>query len=224
MGNYVAGIFGASPVAPLQDHMEQCYKAAKELNAFFTAVTHNDWATVKAHREAIVTLENQADESKAHIRANLPKTMFMPVAREDLLELVLVQDRIPNLARDISGLVIGRKMQIPPDMQQSFLGFVSRNIDAAKKARKTIRELDELYETSFRGTEVGLVTSFIAELDEIENDTDRLQMKLRDQLFALEADLPPINVMFLYRVIELIGEIGDQAERIGRRLELIISH
>ena len=224
MGNYVAGIFGASPVAPLQDHMEQCYKAAKELNAFFTAVTHNDWATVKVHREAIVTLENAADESKAQIRANLPKSLFMPVAREDLLELVLVQDRIPNLARDISGLVIGRKMQIPPDMQQSFLEFVSRNIDAARKARKTISELDELYETGFRGAELDLVTSFIAELDQIENDTDRQQMKVRDQLFALEADLPPVNVMFLYRVIELIGQIGDQAERIGRRLELIITH
>ncbi|MCP4001018.1 MAG: TIGR00153 family protein [Gammaproteobacteria bacterium] len=224
MGNYVSGIFGASPVAPLQGHMEQCYKAAKELSPFFTAVTHNDWAAATVHREAIVTLENQADVSKAQIRANLPKSLFMPVAREDLLELVLVQDRIPNLARDISGLVIGRKMQIPVDMQISFLGFVSRNIDAARKARKTIRELDELYETGFRGTELELVTSFIAELDEVENDTDRLQMKLRDQLFVLEADLPPVNVMFLYRVIELIGEIGDQAERIGRRLELIISH
>jgi predicted phosphate transport protein (TIGR00153 family) len=109
-------------------------------------------------------------------------------------------------------------------MQESFLVFVSRNVDAAKKARKTIRELDELYETGFRGAEVELVTSFIEELDQIENETDDLQASVRQQLFKLEADLPPINVMFLYRVIELIGEIGDQAERIGRRLELIITH
>jgi len=224
MGNYVSKIFGASPVAPLQDHMEKCYKAAKELNNFFAAVAAEDWPAVQRHRESIVTLENEADVLKAKIRAQLPKSLFMPVAREDLLGLVLVQDKIPNLARDISGLVNGRKMQIPPDMHKLFLEFVSRNVDAAKKARKTIRELDELYETGFRGSEVELVTSFIAELDQIENDTDTLQAAVRDQLFLLETDLPAVNVMFLYRVIELIGDIGDTAERIGRRLELIITH
>jgi uncharacterized protein Yka (UPF0111/DUF47 family) len=30
--------------------------------------------------------------------------------------------------------------------------------------------------------------------------------------------------MFLYRIIELTGDIGDMAERIGRRLELLLSH
>ena len=69
-----------------------------------------------------------------------------------------------------------------------------------------------------------LVGELIADLDRIENETDELQQIVRRQLFKLEADLPAVNVMFLYRIIELIGDIGDMAERIGRRLELIISH
>jgi predicted phosphate transport protein (TIGR00153 family) len=204
--------------------METCFKAAKQLKEFFDAVTEGDWARVDACRARIVELENEADDLKAQIRAQLPKSLFMPVAREDLLGLVLVQDRIPNLARDISGLVQGRRMEIPEVMQESFLDFVGRNVDAARKARKTIRELDELYETGFRGAEVALVTSFIEQLDQIENDTDELQAAVRQQLFEIEAQLPPVNVIFLYRVISLIGEIGDMAERIGRRLELIIAH
>ena len=224
MGNYISKIFGDSPVAPLQAHMEKCYLAAKELGDLFTYVTEEQWDEVEKSREKIVVLENEADELKAQIRAQLPKGLFMPVAREDLLELVLVQDRIPNLARDVSGLVIGRRMLIPAALRQSFLEFVSRNIDAAKKARKTINELDELYETGFRGAEVELVAELIADLDQIENETDELQAEVRKQLFDLEAELPPVNVMFLYRVIELIGDIGDMAERIGRRLELVISH
>jgi predicted phosphate transport protein (TIGR00153 family) len=224
VGNYISKIFGASPVAPLQEHMEKCYKAARALNDFFAAMTAEDWPKVEEMRAKIVTLENEADELKAQIRSQLPKSMFMPVAREDLLGLVLVQDQIPNLARDVSGIALGRRMQIPASMQESFLQFVDRNVDAAKKARKTIRELDELYETSFRGAEVELVTAFIAELDQIENDTDELQARLRGRLFEMEAGLPPVDVIFLYRVIELIGDIGDTAERIGRRLELLINH
>jgi len=30
--------------------------------------------------------------------------------------------------------------------------------------------------------------------------------------------------MFMYKVIELTGEIADMAERVGRRLELLLSH
>ena len=201
MGSYISKIFGASPVAPIQDHMEICYKTAKELVRFFEYVNSGDWEKVRESREKIVRLENEADEAKKQIRMQLSQALFMPVARADLLDLVLVQDKIPNLARDVSGLVIGRQLAIPDVLQEQFLAFVSRNVDAAKGARKTIRELDQ-----------------------IENETDVLQAKLRQILFGIEKDLSPIDVMFLYKVIESIGDIGDMAERIGRRLELLMNH
>ena len=113
---------------------------------------------------------------------------------------------------------------MPEQIQQRFLEFVSRNVDAAKKARKSIRELDELYETGFRGAEAELVESLVAELDQIEDDTDAIQAEIRAALFAIEDDLSPVNVIFLYRIIELTGEIADTAERIGRRLEVLLSH
>jgi hypothetical protein len=115
-------------------------------------------------------------------------------------------------------------MRIPEAVQQRFLDFVTRNVDAAKQARKSVRELDELYETGFRGAEAALVEQLVDRLDELENDTDALQVTLRGELFAIENELPPVDVMFLYRIIELTGDIADMAERIGRRLELLLSH
>ena len=87
-----------------------------------------------------------------------------------------------------------------------------------------MRELDELFTAGFRGAEVSLVSSMIEDLDRIETDTDDLQAELRAELYAVEGSLEPVNVMFLYRVIELTGEIADMAERVGRRLELLLSH
>ncbi len=224
MGNYISKIFGASPVGPIQDHMDTCYKCAKELIVFFELVVSDDWDQVEAARARIVNFEREADDLKKQLRAQLSKSLFMPVPRQDLLELLLVQDRIANLARDVSGLVFGRRMFIPLVIQKDFLAFVNRNVDAAEKARKSIRELDELYEAGFRGTEAELVESLVQELDQIEDDTDAMQARIRAELFAIEKDLPPIDVVFLYRVIELTGEIGDMAERIGRRLEVLLSH
>lgn len=224
MGTYISKIFGKSPVGPIQDQMDTCYRCAKELVTFFNHVIEDDWENAAKSRERIVELENEADELKKQIRSQLPKSLLMPVPREDLLELLQVQDKIANRSRDVSGIVLGRQAKIPAAVREKFVAFVSRNVDAAKQARKSIRELDELYETGFRGAEAKLVEELVNTLDEIENDTDALQVEVRAELFAIEKELPPIDVMFLYRIIELIGEIGDMAERIGRRLELLLSH
>lgn len=224
MANLLANIFGSSPVMPLEKHVDIAYKCTRELVGFFEAVVAGDWDEARAIRGTIESLENEADDMKKEIRLRLPKSLFMPVPREDLLELLLVQDKMANRAKDVSGLILGRKMEIPAPIAERFVEFVQRCVDAAKQARKSVRELDELFTTGFRGAEVTLVSSLIEELDRIETETDELQARLRAELFAVESDLDPVHVIFLYRVIELTGEIADMAERVGRRLELLLSH
>lgn len=88
---------------------------------------------------------------------------------------------------------------------------------------KVINELDELLETGFKGREVDLVESMIDELDRIEDDTDQMQIDLRQGLRAIENDYNPIDVMFLYKILEWVGAIADQAQRVCARLELMIA-
>ena len=224
MANVLANIFGSSPVKPLEKHINIVYRCAKQLHGFFVASIDGDWNKAMTFRDEIARLETSADDVKKQIRLSLPKSLFMPVPREDLLELLLVQDKIANRTKDVSGLVIGRKLQIPPQIADQFLEFVDRNIDAAKQARKSVRELDELFTAGFRGAEVDLVSGLIEELDQIETDTDDKQAALRGVLFEIEKSLNPIDAIFMYQVIELTGEIADMAERVGRRLELLLSH
>ena len=224
MANMLANIFGKSPVKPLEKHIGIAFRCAKQLHAFFAAAAKGNWEKAQSVRNEIERLEHEADDLKKKIRLGLPKSLFMPVPREDLLELLLVQDKIANRTRDVSGIVMGRKMQIPAEIAEQFLEFVDRNVDAAKQARKSVRELDELFTAGFRGAEVDLVEAMIEELDQIETDTDDKQAALRGALFAIEDTLNPIDAVFMYQVIELTGEIADMAERVGRRLELLLSH
>jgi predicted phosphate transport protein (TIGR00153 family) len=224
MANVLANIFGSSPVQPLEKHIGVAFSCAKQLKGFFAAAIAGDWEKAAKVRDEIERLEGEADDLKKAIRLRLPKSLFMPVPREDLLELLLVQDKIANRTRDVSGIVLGRKMKIPPQVADQFVEFVERNVDAAKQARKSVRELDELFTTGFRGAEVDLVSGLIEELDQIETDTDDQQAALRAAVFAIEDTLNPVDAVFLYKVIELTGEIADMAERVGRRLELLLSH
>jgi len=224
MANVLANIFGRSPVQPLEKHIEVAFRCAKKLRPFFTAAVKGNWERAISYRNEIEELEHKADDLKKQIRLHLPKSLFMPVPREDLLELLLVQDMIANRTKDVSGLVMGRKLRVPAPISKQFLEFVDRNIDAAKQARKSVRELDELFTTGFRGAEVNLVQELIEELDRIETDTDEKQAELRAALYEIEDTLKPVDAVFMYQVIELTGEIADMAERVGRRLELLLSH
>jgi predicted phosphate transport protein (TIGR00153 family) len=224
MTNVLAGVFGSSPVMPIEKHAEVVHKCARQLIEFFSAVVRSDWETAAEVRAEISQLENRADELKNEIRKNLPKSLFMPVPRQDLLELLLVQDKIANRAKDVSGIVMGRKLEIPASIVDEFQEFVARCVDSTKQARESVRELDELFTTGFRGAEAELVSSMIEKLDAIETDMDDREVRLRAGLYAVESELNPVDVIFLYQTIGNVGEIADMAERVGRRLELLLSH
>ena len=223
MGNVLANVFGSSPVKPLEQHMDIAFRCAKKLRPFFEAVIAKDYGRMAEVRGQIEALENEADNLKKSIRLNMPKSLFMPVPREDLLELLLVQDKIANRTRDVSGIIMGRKMVIPDPIAEKFMEFVNSNVDAAKQARKSVRELDELFTAGFKGAEVELISELIEELDAIETHTDEQQTQIRSALFEIEKTLDPIDAIFMYEVIQLTGETADMAERVGRRLELLLS-
>jgi predicted phosphate transport protein (TIGR00153 family) len=223
MANSVANIFGKSPVQPLEQHCDMVYRCAAKLRPFFKAVIEGDEQRAREVRSQIEVLEQEADALKKAIRQQMPRSLFMPVPRQDLIELLLVQDKIANRTRDVSGIVIGRHLQIPDAVVDQFLRFVDLNIDAAKQARKSVRELDELYTVGFKGAEVELVSTMIEKLDAIESRTDSAAVALRAGVYEIEDTLNPVDAVFLYEIITLTGEIADMAERVGRRLELLLS-
>ena len=223
VGGYMGGIFGSSPVSPLQKHMSKVYSCASELIPLFNAVINEDWEKVAKCQQLISTLEQDADILKKDLRLNLPKGLFMPVSRQDLLEVLLMQDSIANKAKDIAGTIVGRKMVLPEIIHEDYIRFVSRCVAACKQARKAINELDELVETGFSGQEIQIVTDMITKLDDIESNTDNLQTAIRSRIFEIENDLPPIEMMFLYKIIEGTGQIADKSQGVGSRLMLMLA-
>lgn len=221
--NSILGMFAKSPIKPLQEHIDKVHQCASILVPFFDATVSGNWESAIQLRQQISATEREADSLKREIRLTLPGGLFMPVERTDLLELLTQQDKIANKAKDISGRVIGRQLVIPEAIQQPFNAYLLRCLDAVSLAKQAINELDDLLETGFRGREVDLVAKMIAELDKIEEDTDVLQIKIRRQLFAIENDMNPIDVMFLYKIIEWVGDLADLAERVGSRLELMLA-
>jgi len=216
-------LFGRSPVKPMLEHISKAQACAQELLPFFEAVLKQDWQKVAEVRLRIAVLEGDADTLKRDIRLHLPKSLFMPVPRSDLLELLTMQDRIANCAKDISGVVLGRKMVFPKSMHDLINDYLASSLAATGQANKALNELDELFETGFGGQEIKLVTKMLITLDELEHKADELEVQIRGQLMALESELNPIDVMFMYKVFDLIGNLADVSQRVGSRLQILIA-
>ena len=222
-GSYFSAIFGKSPVRPLQEHMEKILSCVSELTPFTKAVLAGKQEAIATHHKNIVTKENEADALKKELRLRLPSTLFMPIDRRDVLEVLTMQDMVAGSARDVAGLIVGRDMKIPKSMAKTYKKLIKRCIDASKQAYTAICELDELIETGFGRVERKRVGRLLIKLDVIEQNTDDLQVQLRSELFSLESELPPVDVMFLYKVIESTGTIADRAQRVGSRLQLMLA-
>ncbi len=219
----ILSMFGRSPIRPLQHHMEKAHAAVELLYPFMQAVFQKNWAQAKECQQRISHLEHEADDLKRDLRTHLPKSLFLPVPRSDLLGLLSQQEMLANTAKDIAGIVLGRKMIIPDAVAVAFDQFLKQCIHASAQATRAINELDELLETGFRGREVTVVETLIHELDKIESQTDHMQIEIRESLFVIEKTLAPVDVVFLYKIIELIGDLADYAQQTGNRLLLLLA-
>ncbi len=223
INNPFANLFGRSPFGPMQAHMAKVNDCVAELVPFMEAVIANDWDRAEMLQKRISDLENEADAIKHDVRSHLPKQLFLPVPRYDLLELLHMQDSVANTARDIAGIMLGRKMRIPESMATDITGYLKTSVTSVEQAHKAMNELDELLETGFLGREVSIVEKMLARIDELEHEADALEVEVRAKLLGLEKDLPPVDVIFLYKVIDHIGDLADRAQKSGSRLELLLA-
>ena len=203
--------------------MKVACRAAFMLPDFFEAVLKTDWDQANKLGDKIARLEGNADDIKRKIRSNLPYSLFMPVSRSDLLDLLKSQDRIPNRAKDIVGLCRGRNMVFPGELGESMRDFVASSVSAVSVAMQTLEELDELFETGFSGREIDLISDMISKLNAAEHVADEKQKEIQILLYQMESHINPVDVIFLYRIIDWVGDIADNAQAVGNRMLNLIA-
>lgn len=204
--------------------MALVHSCVNQLVDLFEAMQRRDHTEVTAVYYKIAELEQKADDQKHMLRDHLPKSLFMPIARQDLLDALRIQDKLANRTRDIAGIVVGRKLHFPDGAAGLMLDMVKATVNTVSKTHDVVNELDELVETGFRGRAVRLVEDMLVELDELESTTDRIQVEIRAALFEVEQDLSAVDVMFMYRVLESVAKIADDAERVGRRFQMMLAN
>jgi predicted phosphate transport protein (TIGR00153 family) len=220
---YFSGIFGKSPFPSLQKHAAICAEASEVLLQLVPAANAARWDEVEQLYDTLTRLEHKADKQKRNIRSKLPRGFFLPVARADLLDLLSRQDEIANDARDIAGLMLGRRMQFPQAVQSGVFELIEAAVATCIRVRELVGLFDELLDTGFSGLEAKRVAAMIEEVEQLEANTDVLVVGIRKKLFEVETELAPVQAIFFYRVLDMIAELADGAERVAHRVQMMIA-
>ncbi|MBW2286787.1 MAG: TIGR00153 family protein [Deltaproteobacteria bacterium] len=219
----IGNLFGASPIRPMQRHMQAAVACAREVLPLFEDMVAGRTETYPDRRKRVDELEHQADDIKHEIRSKLPNRLFMAFERRDILEILDQQDSIADRAQDIAELVDQRKMVVPELLAEAMLDLVRKVIATCEHAGQVIQELDELVETGFSGREVERVRGLITVLNGLETETDELAERVKRKLFEIEDSLG-VSTVFWYELIGWVARMADHAEKVGNRMRVLIAN
>jgi predicted phosphate transport protein (TIGR00153 family) len=223
MKRTIFDLFAKSPFGPLQDHMRKVMDCVVLIPDLYRALEEEDEKNFERLVEEIKEAEHEADKIKNEIRGDLPKTVFTPVDRDDLLEALSLQDSISDYAEDVAVLLSMKTLPFPATMRNEFWKFLEQVMVTVDQYAKINEELDELMEASFGGAEAGKVEEMIDNLGREEHKTDRLQHELVRKLLSMEDKIGTLNVIMWMKVLEATGNLANRAEKVGNRLRLFLS-
>jgi predicted phosphate transport protein (TIGR00153 family) len=215
-------LFGRSPFAPLQSHMEKIADCIHLLTKLFDAVLAEDQKEVEVIAEQISKLEHKADLAKNDIRNHLPKSLYLPIDRSHLLEILTLQDNLADKAEDVAVLVTLKPLKILDSFKDLFFEFLAKNIETFDEVHKVIKEMHDLLESSFGGSEAEKVRILVDQVAYKEHEVDLIQRRLLKEVFKIEDEMSYSTFHLWQRIFESIADISNTSEKLGWRVRRIL--
>lgn len=216
-------LFGRSPFAPLAHHAERVHEVVKLVRAIVDAFVDQEWDTVEELSERISRLEHAADEAKQELRIQLPRSLFLPVDRGDLLGYLKEQDRIADCVEDLAVLLALRRTPTPEALRKPFLDLVDHVLKTTDSWYEMASGLPKLQESSFTGPEMKKAVDLVRDLGAQEFEADQVQDAVSRAIVKHEEELGPISFYFWMRIVHKLGEMANHAENTGDRLRLMLA-
>lgn len=218
----ILNLFGRSPFAPLQSHMDQVAKCVHLLPDLFKALQEKNYPAADQVSEKISEMEHFADLTKNDIRNHLPKTLFLPIDRGHLLEILSTQDRIADAAEDVAVLTSLKPLVLLDSFKEDFELFLTKNIEAFDQAQRIIKEIHELLESSFGGIEAQKVRAMVEDVSFKEHEADLIQRKLLKKLIQSENEMSYATYNLWQGIFQGIASVSNLSENLANRIRMTL--
>jgi predicted phosphate transport protein (TIGR00153 family) len=218
----IARLFGKSPFAPLQTHMNKVASCIDKLAKVLEALPKTEMEKIERLVGELSHLEHEADLTKNDIRNHLPRSLFLPIDRSHFLDILSIQDTIADKAEDIGVLLTLRPLERCDDFITDLQFLFKKNSDVFWNAKQIIAEIDELLEASFGGIEAEKVKAMVEQTAYQEHEADTVQRAFLKRLFARGDALSAPSFYLWLKLIEEIGALSQLSEKLANRIRMVL--
>lgn len=219
----IFGLFAQSPFTPFLEMADKVEACTNQVPVLFDAFFEGNHEEVREIAERISHLEHEADVTKTKVRDALPRSLFLPVDRRDLLDVLSSLDAVADCAEDVAILFTLRDMEAHEELVPSLKSLVRRVMATVEKSLEIVREMEIVADASFTGREALRVRAMIDELGRLEHEADIVQDDLARRLFAIEESIKPGSLLMWNKIFNKVGDMANHAEKCGNRLRLFFA-
>lgn len=157
------------------------------------------------------TAESEADAIRHQISELLHRGAFLPLFREDMMQLVGMVDKIAGCARACCKFIITQHPDVPSELKEDFLKISRDSAAILPPLQEGVNKLSE---------DFYITRDMIAEVNRIEHAMDEVEWKLDSRIFS--TSLPLAHKMHLKQLVDVIIAITDIAQDASEILETMI--
>ncbi len=212
-----------SPYKMLMAHFDRVQLCVENLSEMFDLYLKCEFDKASELSVKISHYEHEADQIKVHMRHSLPRMIFMPISRQEMLDLLTDNERIADKAQDVAQSLDLRQTRIPKELHADILAFVGHVVGSVRALKHMLDHLGKLMESSFARSEIQKVIETGHLVHEGEYKADAVNKQLAKKIYALEDKESTMALIHLMRVLRTLDSVADHAENSALRMVVIAS-
>jgi predicted phosphate transport protein (TIGR00153 family) len=219
----LGNLFAKNPFTPLRGMMKKTLECVEATDPLFEKLYAGDADGLKEDARRISILEHEVDELKRDIRSRLTSSIFTPVDRRDVLQILAGMDNIADNAEDLGVLLTLRRMEVPPDwLKEPLEALRDRVKQVVNESASVIDQVDALVEAGFSGPDADRVSAMADQVNRLEHEADKAQDVLGKTIFEHEDDLKPGALIMWINISKKLGDLANSAEHMVNGLRLVL--
>lgn len=155
-------------------------------------------------------METKADEAEREAEKTLYEGMYLPLFREDLLDLMELIDDVADEAERVADFLSIERPEIPSKWNEKIREIMEKDILAFNLFRESFMLLHEDTQKAFSHTQ---------KVRKVEKEVDRLQDDLNREIF--QSNLELAHKIQLRDLVIRMGFISDSSEKAADKISMI---
>ncbi len=193
-------------------HMALVAKCCQRLTRAYDIYLKGDVEAFNTEAREMKGIETEADELRRQVELAIYSGAFMPIHREDYLDLAEIIDKVADKAMAVVNLLMLTRIKIPEAVQERMREMLEI----------TIRCVDTLHQcVSVCIEDRGKTAEMARKVERLEETIDAKEFDLRRSLYAMNVD--GYDKILLNELVEKMGDISDTAEDVSDRIMAMAS-